>query len=105
MDNYAVDREAAERAIAANPGIVADVRANRAFLARVVRYLAGECSVGQFLDIGTGLPTVDNTMRSPSASPRNAGSCTPTTTVASLVVHTQITVRSFAHAQRACRRS
>jgi hypothetical protein len=60
-DNYAADREAAERAIAANPGIVADVRANRAFLARVVRYLAAECGVGQFLDIGTGLPTAGNT--------------------------------------------
>ncbi len=60
-DNFAADREAAERAIAANPGIVADVRANRAFLARVVRYLASECGVRQFLDIGTGLPTASNT--------------------------------------------
>jgi hypothetical protein len=60
-DNFAADREAAEQAIAANPGIVADVRANRAFLARAVRYLASECGVRQFLDIGTGLPTADNT--------------------------------------------
>ena len=60
-ENYAADREAAERAIAANPGIVADVRANRAFLARVVQYLARECDAGQFLDIGTGLPTAGNT--------------------------------------------
>jgi hypothetical protein len=60
-DNYAADREAAEQAIAANPGIVADVRANRAFLARVVRHLAADCGVRQFLDIGTGLPTADNT--------------------------------------------
>jgi hypothetical protein len=60
-DNYAVDREAAEQAIAANPGIVADVRANRAFLARAVRYLAAECGIRQFLDIGTGLPTASNT--------------------------------------------
>ena len=60
-DNYAADREAAEQAIAANPGIVADVRANRAFLARVVRYLAADCGVRQFLDIGTGLPTANNT--------------------------------------------
>jgi hypothetical protein len=37
------------------------VRANRAFLARVVRYLAGECGVRQFLDIGTGLPVAGNT--------------------------------------------
>jgi hypothetical protein len=60
-DNYAVDREAAEQAIAANPGIVADVRANRAFLARAVTFLAAECGIRQFLDIGTGLPTASNT--------------------------------------------
>ncbi len=60
-DNFAADREAAEQAIAANPGIVADVQANRAFLARVVRFLVSECGVRQFLDIGTGLPTASNT--------------------------------------------
>jgi hypothetical protein len=60
-DNFPADREAAEAAIAANPGIVADVRANRAFLARVVRYLVADAGVRQFLDIGTGLPTADNT--------------------------------------------
>ena len=60
-DNFAADREAAEQAIAANPGIVTDVRANREFLARVVRFLACECGIRQFLDIGTGLPTVSNT--------------------------------------------
>jgi hypothetical protein len=60
-DNFAADREAAEQAIAANPGIVPDVRANRAFLARAVRFLAAECGVRQFLDIGTGLPTANNT--------------------------------------------
>src|SRR6516162_9152917 len=60
-DNFAADREAAEQAIAANPGIVADVRANREFLVRAVRYLAAECGVRQFLDIGAGLPTADNT--------------------------------------------
>src|ERR1019366_1512444 len=60
-DNYAADREAAEQAIVANPGILADVRANRAFLARVVRYLAAECVIRQFLDIGTGLPPASNT--------------------------------------------
>jgi hypothetical protein len=60
-DNFAADREAAEQAIAANPGIVADVRANRAFLARAVRFLAEERGIRQFLDIGTGLPTAGNT--------------------------------------------
>jgi hypothetical protein len=61
QDNYAADREAAQQAIAANPGIVADVRANRAFLVRAVRYLAAERGIRQFLDIGTGLPTASNT--------------------------------------------
>src|SRR5258708_9782881 len=56
-DNFAADRDAAEQAIAANPGIVTDVRTNRAFLARAVRYLASGCGIGQFLDIGPGLPT------------------------------------------------
>src|SRR5262249_43993944 len=60
-DNYAADREAAEQAIAANPEIVTDVRANRAFLARAVHYLAADCGVTQFLDIRTGLPTASNT--------------------------------------------
>ena len=60
-DNFAADRIAAEQAIAANPGIVADVRANRQFLARTVRFLAGQCGIRQFLDIGTGLPTASNT--------------------------------------------
>src|SRR5271154_922953 len=60
-DNFAADREAAEQAIAVNPGIVADVRANREFLVRAVRYLAAECGVRQFLDVGAGLPTANNT--------------------------------------------
>jgi hypothetical protein len=54
-DNFAADRDAAEQAIAANPGIVADVRANREFLVRAVRFLACERGVRQFLDIGAGL--------------------------------------------------
>jgi hypothetical protein len=60
-DNFAVDREAAEQAIAAFPGVIVGVRANRAFLGRAVRYLAAEAGIRQFLDIGTGLPTADNT--------------------------------------------
>src|SRR4051794_27484055 len=43
------------------PGIVDVARHSRAFLGRAVRYLAGEAGIRQFLDIGTGLPTVDNT--------------------------------------------
>jgi SAM-dependent methyltransferase len=55
-DHYAADREAAEAVIRRRPQVVAGARANRAFLARVVRYLAAECGVRQFLDIGAGLP-------------------------------------------------
>ena len=60
-DNYQADRTAAEHAIAANPNILPGVRANRAFLHRAVQYLTGEAGIRQFLDIGTGLPTADNT--------------------------------------------
>jgi hypothetical protein len=60
-DNFPADRAAAEQAIAAYPDIVLSVRANRAFLARVVRYLAGEAGIRQFLDIGTGIPAANNT--------------------------------------------
>jgi S-adenosyl methyltransferase len=60
-DNFAVDREAAKQVIAANPNVLPGVRANRAFLGRAVRYLAGEAGIRQFLDLGTGLPTAENT--------------------------------------------
>ncbi len=60
-DNYEADREAAQQVIEAIPNILAGVRANRAFLRRAVQYLAGEAGIRQFLDIGTGLPTAENT--------------------------------------------
>jgi S-adenosyl methyltransferase len=60
-DNFAADREAAEQAIAANPMILPGVRTNRAFLRRAVSYLAGDTGIRQFLDVGTGLPSADNT--------------------------------------------
>jgi S-adenosyl methyltransferase len=60
-DNYAVDRAAGDRVAAMLPSIVAQARADRAFLGRAIHYLAGEQGVRQFLDIGTGLPTADNT--------------------------------------------
>ena len=60
-NNFAADREAAERALAAMPGIMPSVRANRAFLARAVTYLAAEAGIRQFLDIGTGIPSANNT--------------------------------------------
>jgi S-adenosyl methyltransferase len=60
-DNFAADRAAAEQAIRDFPAIVDGVKAQRAFLRRAVHYLAGEAGVRQFLDIGTGLPSADNT--------------------------------------------
>jgi hypothetical protein len=60
-DNFAADRAAAEAGLRAFPAIVKSVRANRAFLTRAVRYLVSEAGVRQFLDIGTGLPSADNT--------------------------------------------
>ncbi len=47
--------------IAANPNVLPGVRANRDFLGRAVRYLAAEAGIRQFLDLGTGLPTAQNT--------------------------------------------
>jgi hypothetical protein len=60
-NNFAADREVADKVLEAWPTIRVGVRENRKFLARVVRYLAGEVGIRQFLDIGTGLPTADNT--------------------------------------------
>ena len=60
-DNYGADRLAGDKVAAMLPSIVAQARADRAFLGRAIRYLAGEAGVRQFLDIGTGLPTADNT--------------------------------------------
>ncbi len=60
-DNFAADRAAGEQAIKAFPNIVLSARANRAFLARAVRFLAGDAGIRQFLDIGTGIPTANNT--------------------------------------------
>ncbi|MQA97071.1 MAG: hypothetical protein GEV11_21400 [Streptosporangiales bacterium] len=58
-DNYAADRAAAERAIEAVPGLRELARANRRFLGRVVAHLAAS-GIGQFIDLGTGLPTQRN---------------------------------------------
>jgi len=60
-DNFAADRIAGQETIAAYPAIRSSARANRAFLARAVSYLAGRASVRQFLDIGAGLPAAPNT--------------------------------------------
>ena len=58
--NFAVDREVGRRAAAEMPTLQAAIRANRAFLGRVVHHLAAELGVTQFLDLGSGVPTVGN---------------------------------------------
>ncbi|MFE0515566.1 SAM-dependent methyltransferase [Streptomyces sp. NPDC058964] len=60
-DNYEVDQRVGEHVAGMFPVIRAVARADRDFLGRAVRFLAAERGVRQFLDIGTGLPTVDNT--------------------------------------------
>ncbi|MGH3246102.1 MAG: SAM-dependent methyltransferase [Trebonia sp.] len=60
-DNYAADRVVADKLAAAKPALRPNVRANRAYLGRVVRHLATEAGIRQFLDLGTGLPSLDNT--------------------------------------------
>ncbi|MFK4598477.1 O-methyltransferase involved in polyketide biosynthesis [Streptomyces pristinaespiralis] len=60
-DNYAVDQQVGDRIAGMFPSIAEVARADRAFLRRSVSYLAGEAGIRQFLDIGTGLPTADNT--------------------------------------------
>jgi len=60
-DNFAADREVGDMIMQLFPGIAHIARQQRRFLARAVRYLAGEAGIRQFLDIGTGLPTADNT--------------------------------------------
>ena len=61
QDNYPPDRMVGDQVMAMFPDITRLARADRAFLGRAVRYLAGPAGLRQFLDIGTGLPTADNT--------------------------------------------
>jgi hypothetical protein len=60
-DCYPVDRQAGKKILEVFPGMVDIARQSRYMLVRTVRFLAGEAGIRQFLDIGTGLPTVDNT--------------------------------------------
>jgi hypothetical protein len=60
-DNFAADRASGDAIAATFPTIRDSVRENRKFLRRVVEFLAGEAGIDQFLDVGTGLPTADNT--------------------------------------------
>src|SRR3954452_11173499 len=60
-DNYPVDEEAGDAYTAVFPGIVTIARSSRAFLRRNITYLVSEAGIRQFLDIGPGLPTANNT--------------------------------------------
>jgi hypothetical protein len=55
-DNFVADRAAGDEALQAFPGLISSLKANRAFLARTVRYLSKELGIRQFLDVGTGIP-------------------------------------------------
>jgi hypothetical protein len=59
-DNYAADREAVRQVLRIFPEVRAMARANRAFMRRAVRFLAGEAGIRQFIDIGTGIPSAGN---------------------------------------------
>ena len=60
-DNFAADRELGEKVKQLFPSIVEVALASRAFLGRAIRYLVEDAGVRQFLDVGTGLPTANNT--------------------------------------------
>lgn len=59
-DNYQVDRQALDAVEDMMPGAFAEARSNRRYLERVVRFLAADCGIRQFIDIGSGLPTQRN---------------------------------------------
>jgi hypothetical protein len=70
-DHYPADRVLAEKVLDQLPNARMAVRSNRAFLHRVVRYLAGQADIRQIVDIGAGLPTAGNTHEvAQAASPR-----------------------------------
>ena len=71
-DNFAADRAVAEQVAAAYPDIRIAVRAQRAFLARLVHFLVTEAGIRQFLDIGTGLPSANNTHQVAQAATSDA---------------------------------
>jgi hypothetical protein len=66
-DNYPVDREMGDQILAMVPDMPRLARLQRAFLTRAMGYLAGEAGIRQYLDIGTGLPTADNTHQAAQA--------------------------------------
>ncbi|MEV6349366.1 SAM-dependent methyltransferase [Actinoplanes sp. NPDC051851] len=60
-DNFEVDRQVGDQIVQSLPQFAEHARLSRKYLARAVRHLAGPAGITQFLDIGTGLPTADNT--------------------------------------------
>src|SRR5215472_17205768 len=60
-DNYPADRAMGDQILAMVADMPRIARLQRAFLTRAIQFLAGEAGIRQFLDIGTGLPTADNT--------------------------------------------
>ncbi|MDO0917447.1 SAM-dependent methyltransferase [Streptomyces sp. DT2A-34] len=60
-DCYEIDRQVGDQIAGANPAILDIALAQRAFLVRTVEYLVREAGIRQFLDVGTGLPTANNT--------------------------------------------
>jgi S-adenosyl methyltransferase len=79
-DSFDADRAAAAKILAVIPGGSGPARTNRAFLGRVVHFLAAERGIRQFLDIGSGLPTASNVHEIAQAAARTRGSSTLTTT-------------------------
>ena len=77
--NFAVDRELAGQVLEAWPDMPRAAQANRAFLRRAVRFLAAQ-GIRQFLDIGSGIPTVGNVHEVARPRPRTRGSSTSTPT-------------------------
>ncbi|MEU4240075.1 SAM-dependent methyltransferase [Actinoplanes sp. NPDC026619] len=61
VDNFPADRAVGDQILQSLPALAASARLSRQYLARAVRFLTAEAGVRQFLDIGTGLPTADNT--------------------------------------------
>jgi hypothetical protein len=78
-DNFAADRELGDKLLAIHPVSAQMARENRAFLRRAVRYVAAR-GVGQFLDVGAGLPTALNTHEIAQEVDRTRASATSTTT-------------------------
>ncbi|MFY1689750.1 SAM-dependent methyltransferase [Plantactinospora sp. WMMB782] len=60
-DHFAVDRAVGDEVIAHIPDIPIGAKSERAFLKRVIRFLVEDAGIRQFLDVGTGLPSADNT--------------------------------------------